>query len=95
MSPRLLAVVGALGAAAVTNLVAVVVLESYATTDQLRTGLLIGVNLGVGLTPTASLATVLWADSLRRAGHRPPLRAYLTIGGGLSVVLVGVTPLLL
>ncbi len=51
-----------------SNLVAVLALEPFATTTALRNGLLVGVDLGVGLTPIASLATILWRQVLRRAG---------------------------
>jgi arsenical pump membrane protein len=88
VDPLGLAALGALLGMAGTNLAATLLLNPAATTVPLRSGLLIGVNLGVGLTPVASLATILWGDSLRSRGVPVPWRGYLTVGVPLSVVFV-------
>ena len=75
-----------LGAA--TNLATVAVLAPVAVTHTLTRALVTGVDLGVGLTPIGSLATVLWRDAARRTGEPVPMRNYLVIGIPLSVVLV-------
>lgn len=86
--PATLAVAGAAGSAVGTNLVATLILEPLARSPQAARALLVGVDLGVGLTPIASLATILWANALRAAGEPVPMRAYLAMAAPLSLVLV-------
>lgn len=86
--PATLAVAGAAGSAVGTNLAATLVLEPLARSPQAARALLVGVDLGVGLTPIASLATILWANALRAAGEPVPMRAYLAMAVPLSLVLV-------
>jgi Na+/H+ antiporter NhaD/arsenite permease-like protein len=93
-SPHLLAALGAALAAVVSNLVAVLALEPLATTGSLRNGLLVGVDLGVGLTPIASLATILWRQVLRRAGVQLGWRRVLRCTIPLSVACVLLLPFL-
>ena len=77
-----------LGSALATNLAAVAVLAPVAVTHTLTRALVTGVDLGVGLTPIGSLATVLWRDATRRTGEPVPMRGYFVIGIPLSIVLV-------
>jgi arsenical pump membrane protein len=78
------------GSALATNLATVAVLAPAAVTHTLTRALVTGVDLGVGLTPIGSLATVLWRDATRRTGDAVPMRDYLLIGIPLSIVLVAV-----
>lgn len=79
--PWTLALAGALGANAVNNLPAYLVLEPAAAHDpRLLVALLIGVNAGPLVTPWASLATLLWHQALVRAGVDVPWRRYVTLG---------------
>ncbi len=93
-SPHTLALLGAVVAAMVSNLVAVLALEPFATTTALRNGLLVGVDLGVGLTPIASLATILWYQVLRRAGLEVSWRRVLRCTIPLSIACIVLLPFL-
>ncbi|MEZ5261535.1 MAG: ArsB/NhaD family transporter [Acidimicrobiales bacterium] len=94
VTDRQLAAAGAALSGVATNLAAVLLLEPAATTDKLQVALLVGVDLGVGLTPVASLATVLWADALRRRAQPVPWRAYLRLAVPLERLCLLATPLL-
>ncbi len=89
-----LALLGATLASIGTNLVATLVLVPVASTATLRNALLIGVNLGVGFTPVASLATVLWRDSLRAREVATPWRACFALSIPLSVAFLAMSALL-
>jgi Na+/H+ antiporter NhaD/arsenite permease-like protein len=93
-SPHVLAAVGAGLAAVGSNLVAVLLLQPLATTRALRNGLLVGVDLGVGLTPIASLATILWRQVLRKAGVEVGWRRVLRCTIPLSIACVALLPFL-
>ncbi len=86
-APRV-AAVATLGSAGATNLAAVAVLAPVAVGRTLTRALVTGVDLGVGLTPIGSLATILWRDAARRAGEPVSMRRYLAVGVPLSLVLV-------
>lgn len=75
-----IALTGALFANTVNNIPAYLALEP-ATSDPLDAmALLIGVNAGAVITPWASLATLLWADQLRRAGTAVPWKQFVLSG---------------
>lgn len=78
--PWALAGAGALAANIANNIPAYVALEPAATGTTELIALLIGVNAGAVVTPWASLATLLWADQLRRAGVRVPWGWYVGCG---------------
>jgi Na+/H+ antiporter NhaD/arsenite permease-like protein len=79
----------ALGAHAIDNLPAYLVLEPAAAGDPARLiALLIGVNLGPLVTPWASLATLLWHERLTAAGVDVRWGRFALAGLGLVVVLV-------
>ena len=94
VSPPALAALGAATSAAGTNLAATLTLVPAASNATLRTALLIGVNLGVGITPVASVATVLWRDSLAGRGLPVPWRRYFALAVPLSLVFVASSVLL-
>ena len=77
-----------------SNLTAVVLLEPAAGSEVLAKALLIGANLGVGLTPIGSLATILWRDAIRSHGTKVPWRPYFALAVPLSALFVVLTPLL-
>ena len=87
-TPRPVSLTATLGSALLTNLATVALLAPVAVTHTLTRALVTGVDLGVGLTPIGSLATVLWRDAARRKGEPVPMRDYLVIGIPLSLVLV-------
>ena len=74
-----------------SNLASVLLLEPVATTAALRRGLLIGVNLGAGLTPIGSLATILWRDALRRREADVSWSTFAAFSCPLSIMLVATT----
>ncbi len=84
-----LAGAGALAANLVNNLPAYLLLEPAADSAQHLAALLIGVNAGPVITPWASLATLLWADQLRRAGVGVPWRRFVLLGVPLALLAVG------
>lgn len=81
--PAALAAAGALGANVITNIPAYLALEPAAADAPHALALLAGVNLGPVVTPWASLATLLWADQLKRADVRVPWRVF--VGWGLAI----------
>ncbi|MFB2584950.1 SLC13 family permease [Herbiconiux liukaitaii] len=84
-----LAAVGALGANAINNLPAYLVLEPQAAGDTTRlVALLIGVNLGPLVTPWASLATLLWHQRLVALGVRISWPRFMGLGLIGVVVIV-------
>jgi Na+/H+ antiporter NhaD/arsenite permease-like protein len=85
-----LAAVGALGANAINNLPAYLVLEPHADSAIRIMALLIGTNLGPLVTPWASLATLLWHQRLTALGVTVSWPRF--IGLGLIAVAV-VVPL--
>lgn len=90
------AAAGALGANVVNNIPAFFVLEPAVSGPVELLALLIGVNAGAVVTPWASLATLLWADQLRRAGEPVPWRTYVACGLVLApVAVLGATGVLL
>ena len=77
-----------------SNLTAVVLLEPAAGSEVLAKALLIGANLGVGLTPIGSLATILWRDAIRSHACQVPWRPYFALAVPLSALFVALTPVL-
>ncbi|MGV0435074.1 hypothetical protein ACUY3H_08985 [Corynebacterium ureicelerivorans] len=69
--PGVVAATGAATANAVNNIPAYLLLEPAAGDAASAMALLVGVNAGSVVTPWASLATLLWADQLRRAAGVP------------------------
>lgn len=85
-----LATAGALLSNAINNIPAYLLLEPAAESSLDLVALLIGSNFGPIVTPWASLATLLWADQLRRAGIRVPWRQFMLFGLPLAVGVVAV-----
>ena len=56
------------------------VVEMARVPDQVRSAVLIGVDLGPNLSVTGSLATILWLTALRREGHHVSAWAFLKLG---------------
>ncbi|SJZ44454.1 Na+/H+ antiporter NhaD [Marinactinospora thermotolerans DSM 45154] len=86
--------VAAVGAALgnlVNNLPAYTAVEAVLPAGEpgLVLALLIGTNVGVLVTPWASLATLLWLESCRRHGVRIAPVRFALLGGGLAVVATG------
>lgn len=71
---------GVVASNVLNNLPAYLLLEPAVTTAPEMVALLIGVNAGPLLTPWASLATLLWADQLRRAGIAVPWKSFIVLG---------------
>ncbi|WP_332908220.1 SLC13 family permease [Naasia lichenicola] len=89
-----LAATGALGANAIDNLPAYLVLEQAASDDPLRlAALLIGVNCGPLITPWASLATLLWHRSLVSMGVSFGWGRYMLLGLVAAPVIVAAATL--
>lgn len=82
----LVAAVAAVLANVVTNLPAtLVLLPALATrTPTVALAALIGLNAGPMVTPTASLATLLWRRVVRAAGVEPPLARHLVAAAILT-----------
>lgn len=81
----LLALLGATAVAALlanllNNVPAVLLLLPAATSPAIVLAVLIGVNAGPNLTPTGSLATLLWRRILRAREAEPPLGEFLRLG---------------
>ncbi len=74
----------ALGCNVVNNLpaglVAERVVEASRAHDDVRTAILIGVDLGPNLSVTGSLATILWLSALRRDGYHVSAWTFLKLG---------------
>jgi len=75
---------------AVNNIPAYLLLEPAAGDAASSMALLVGVNAGSVVTPWASLATLLWADQLRRAGADVPWGRFVAWGAVLAPVAVAV-----
>ena len=86
--PGVVAAAGAATANAVNNIPAYLLLEPAAGDAASAMALLVGVNAGSVVTPWASLATLLWADQLRRAGADVPWRRFVAWGAVLAPVAV-------
>ncbi|MCZ4541568.1 ArsB/NhaD family transporter [Dietzia maris] len=86
-----LAAAGAVLSNLINNIPAYLLLEPAADSSLALTALLIGSNFGPIVTPWASLATLLWADQLRRAGLGVPWRQFILLGIPLAVGTVGVS----
>ncbi len=86
--PSFIAVAGAAAANGINNLPAFLALEPAASGPTGVMALLIGVNVGPVVTPWASLATLLWADQLRRAGAAVPWRHFILWGTVIAPVAV-------
>lgn len=86
--PGAIAAAGALLANGINNLPAFLALEPAAGGQDGVMALLIGVNAGPLVTPWASLATLLWADQLKRAGAAVPWRHFILWGLVLAPVAV-------
>lgn len=93
--PAALAAAGALGANVITNIPAYLALEPAAVDAPHALALLAGVNLGPVVTPWASLATLLWADQLKRADVRVPWRVFVGWGLAIAPAAVGAAVLAL
>ena len=91
----MLAAAGALGANVITNIPAYLALEPAAVDAPHALALLAGVNLGPVVTPWASLATLLWADQLKRADVRVPWRVFVGWGLAIAPAAVGAAVLAL
>jgi Na+/H+ antiporter NhaD/arsenite permease-like protein len=83
-----LAAVGALGANAINNLPAYLVLEPVAGDPLRLVALLIGVNLGPLVTPWASLATLLWHQRLTTLGVTISWPKFMILGLVAVVIIV-------
>ena len=78
--PFAIAAAGAITANAINNIPAFLMLEPAVSDPASALALLIGVNVGPVITPWASLATLLWADQLRRAKAPVPWRGFILWG---------------
>ena len=90
-----LAAVGAVGANAINNLPAYLVLEPLAGDPLRLTALLIGVNLGPLVTPWASLATLLWHQRLKALGVTVSWPKFMGLGLVAVVIIVPLSALAL
>lgn len=92
-----LAGTGMLGANAINNLPAYLVLENVADSPARLGALLIGVNAGSLITPWASLATLLWHQQLAGEDLTVKWGRYALLGLATAplVVLLAVVPLVL
>lgn len=79
-SPLQVAATGAVASNLLNNIPAYLALEPAVNGTQATLALLIGVNTGVVITPWASLATLLWADQLHRAGEKAPWPQFVAWG---------------
>lgn len=86
--PGAIAAAGAAAANGINNLPVFLALEPAASGPTGVMALLIGVNVGPVVTPWASLATLLWADQLRRAGAAVPWRHFILWGTVIAPVAV-------
>lgn len=85
--PMQLGLVGAVAASVLTNLPAVVLLEPAAEDPAALRALLVGVNVGPNVVPTASLATLLWLAQLRALGaDRGAVAAFVRLGALVTAV---------
>lgn len=86
--PGTIAAAGAVAANGINNLPAFLALEPAAGGPAGVMALLIGVNVGPVVTPWASLATLLWADQLKRAGAAVPWSHFILWGAVLAPAAV-------
>lgn len=86
--PGAIAAAGAVAANGINNLPAFLALEPAASGPTGVMALLIGVNVGPVVTPWASLATLLWADQLKRAGAAVPWSHFILWGAVLAPAAV-------
>lgn len=86
--PGAIAAAGAVAANGINNLPAFLALEPAAGGPAGVMALLIGINVGPVVTPWASLATLLWADQLKRAGAAVPWSHFILWGAVLAPVSV-------
>jgi len=83
-----LAAIGAVGANAINNLPAYLVLEPQAGSPVRLAALLIGTNLGPLVTPWASLATLLWHERLKALGVTISWPRFMALGlVGVAVIV--------
>ena len=87
--PALIAAAGATAANAVNNIPAYFALEPAASDPLSAMALLIGINVGPVVTPWASLATLLWADQLKRSGANVPWKHFTLWGLAVAPLAVG------
>ena len=87
--PGLIAAVGAVAANAINNIPAYFALEPAAGDPLSAMALLIGINAGPVVTPWASLATLLWADQLKRSGASVPWIHFTLWGLAVAPLAVG------
>lgn len=92
-----LAGTGMLGANAIDNLPAYLVLEDVADSPARLAALLVGVNAGALITPWAALSTLLWHQQLSREGISVGWGRYALLGlcGAPLIVALAVVPLAL
>jgi arsenical pump membrane protein len=62
------------------GLVAGRVVELAQVPEQMRSAVLIGIDLGPNLSVTGSLATILWLQALRREGESVSAWTFLKLG---------------
>ncbi len=85
--PVVLGLVAALAANVLTNLPAVLLLEPAAHDPAALRALLVGVNVGTNVVPTASLATILWLAQLRAVGaERGAVEAFMRVGALVTAI---------
>lgn len=94
-SMAVLACVGAGMSNLINNMPAYLLLEPVADTPTALVALLIGTNAGPLITPWASLATLLWAEQLRRSGIRVSWCRFALLGSILAPAAVGLPILVL
>lgn len=87
--PGLLAAAGAAAANAINNIPAYFALEPAAGDSLSTMALLIGVNAGPLVSPWASLATLLWADQLKRSGASVQWTHFALWGLAVAPLAVG------
>lgn len=87
--PWFIAAAGAAAANAINNIPAYFALEPAADDPLSAMALLIGVNAGPVVTPWASLATLLWADQLKRSGVSVPWKHFTLWGLAVAPAAVG------
>lgn len=78
--------VGAAAANLLNNLPALLVLAPEVADGPPLEGLLVGLNLGSNLLPTASLATILWLEQIRGAGVPDAAASFVTTGAAVTAV---------
>ncbi|MBZ8176855.1 arsenic transporter [Corynebacterium sp. 3HC-13] len=84
-----LGIAGALAANLINNIPAYLALEPAANSPSALFALLLGVNAGPVISPWASLATLLWADQMKRRGETVNWLAFAALGLVLSILALG------